>query len=301
MLIYSFEKLRTISYAFNSTTELIRDKREGCEPLHRHDYYEMIYMYEGEALHSINNIYYKLVAGSIVLLTPNDCHSYIATAPFSAINICFTERKSLSGLPLKGLKTPVANLNMQNRLEIESLLYLAEQELNFGDSFSDDIVDHCLDWMLMIFRRNNTEYLNFDSNWNKLLSKISENYNTITLEEAAETVNVSISHFCRIFKRDFSMTFHAYLNVIKIRQAKSLLINSNKSISEIAVEVGYVNNPCRFYSNFKEIVGMTPNDFRKKFYIKSKDSKSPVRSFIPEPTNVWPENFSPYDSGTDKQ
>lgn len=294
MIVYSFEVLRSIAYAFNSTTELIRDKREGCEPIHRHDYYEMIYVYEGEGVHNINNISYRLVKGSLVLLTPNDCHSIIATEPFSAINICFIERKGLTNLPPYNLKTPVANLNAQSQIEIESLLYLTEQELNLNDSFSDCAVDRFLDLMLLIFRRNNAVFLRFDPHWNRLLSKIAEDYSTITLEEAAKTIGVSVSHFCRIFKRDFSMTFHAYLNIIRMRQAKNLLLDSDESITVIAEKVGYDNNPCRFYSNFKRIVGMTPNDFRRSFRKSSATSKRPVRSFIPEPTSVYPEDFSPY-------
>lgn len=294
MLIYSFEPLRSISYASNSNTELIRDKRSSCEPLHCHDYYEMIYIYDGEAVHNINNVSYKLIAGSLVLLTPNDSHSIVATSEFSSINICFIERKGLTNLPAQGLKTPVATLDEQSRIEIESLLYLAEQELNRKDSFTDGAIDRCLDWMLLLFRRNNETFLRINTQWTVLLSKIAENFSTITLEEAAATIGVSVSHFCRIFKRDFSMTFHAYLNVIRMRQAKNLLINSNEPIAVIAEKVGYENNPCRFYSNFKAIVGMTPSDFRKSFRRSSATAKNPTRSFIPEPKEVWPEHFTPY-------
>lgn len=61
MLTYLFERMRTISYASNADTLLIRDKRANCEPLHRHNYNEMIYIYEGEAVHSINGVSYNLV------------------------------------------------------------------------------------------------------------------------------------------------------------------------------------------------------------------------------------------------
>lgn len=73
MLTYLFERMRTISYASNADTLLIRDKRANCEPLHRHNYNEMIYIYEGEAVHSINGVSYNLVPGSLALLTPERC------------------------------------------------------------------------------------------------------------------------------------------------------------------------------------------------------------------------------------
>ena len=107
--------MRTISYASNADTLLIRDKRANCEPLHRHNYNEMIYIYEGEAVHSINGVSYNLVPGSLALLTPNDAHSFISVGSFSTVNICFTDRVNL---PIPSYETPVAILNEQCRIEM---------------------------------------------------------------------------------------------------------------------------------------------------------------------------------------
>ena len=292
MLTYLFERMRTISYASNADTLLIRDKRANCEPLHRHNYNEMIYIYEGEAVHSINGVSYNLVPGSLALLTPNDAHSFISVGSFSTANICFTDRVNL---PIPSYETPVAILNEQCRIEMETLLYLAEQELHLNDSVSDSIVNHCIDWMLLLFQRNNTTLSKTNSNWNRLICKITEDYSTITLEEAADIMGVSVSHFCRKFKKDFSVTFHNYLNEIRIRQARNLLLYSDDSVSLIAEKVGYQNNPCRFYSNFKNVVGMTPNEYRRSFKKNLYGSKAPLRSFIPEPTDMDPDRFSAYN------
>ncbi len=294
MLTYLFERMRTISYASNANTLLIRDKRGTCEPLHRHNYNEMIYIYEGEVVHSINNVSYNLVPGSLVLLTPNDVHSFISVDVFSAVNICFTDR---ANMPISSLETPVAILNEQCRIEMETLLYLAEQELNLGDAVSDSIAEYCINWMLLLFRRNNTTLSMVDSKWNRLICKITEDYSTITLEEAANIIGVSVSHFCRKFKKDFSVTFHNYLNEIRIRQAKNLLLYSDDSVSLIAEKVGYQNNPCRFYSNFKSVVGMTPNEYRRSFEKKPFEQKTSMRSFIPEPTSTDPDIFLKQDNG----
>lgn len=297
MLTYLFERMRTISYASNANTLLIRDKRATCEPLHKHNYNEMIYIYEGEVVHNINNESYNLVPGSLVLLTPNDVHSFISVNTFSAVNICFTDRTNVSAL---SYQTPVAFLNEQCRIEMETLLYLAEQELNFNDPISDTIADHCIDWMLLLFQRNNTSQLRVDSNWNMLICKITENYSTITLEEAAGIIGVSVSHFCRSFKKDFSVTFHNYINEIRIQQAKKLLLYSEDSISLIAEKVGYQND-CRFYSNFKKVAGMTPKEYRESFKRNLYGSKTPLRSFIPEPMNVDPSRFSAYGGNESKK
>lgn len=288
ILTYLFERMRTISYASNADILLIRDKRASCEQLHGHDYNEMIYIYEGEVLHNINNESYNLVPGSLVLLTSNDTHSFISTNMFSAVNICFTGHMNGSAY---SHETPVAILDEQSRIEMETLLYLTEQELNIKDPISDRIAEHCIDWMLLLFQRNNTSLSKMDSSWNKLLCKISEDYSSITLEEAADIIGVSVSHFCRKFKKDFAMTFHNYLNEIRIHQAKNLLLYSEDSVSHIGERVGF-QNACRFYSNFRKVTGMTPNEYRSAFKKNFHGSKVPLRSYIPEPTGVDPLIFS---------
>ena len=297
MLTYLFERMRTISYASNANILLIRDKRATCEPLHGHNYNEMIYIYEGEVIHNINNESYNLGPGSLVLLTPNDVHSYISVNEFSDVNICFTDR---TNIPALSYETPVDILSEQSRFEMETLLYLAEEELNINDPVSDGIANHCINWMLLLFQRNNTSRLRVDSNWNILICKITENYSTITLEEAAGIIGISVSHFCRSFKKDFSVTFHNYINEIRIQQAKKLLLYSEDSISLIAEKVGYQND-CRFYANFKKVAGMTPKEYRESFKRNLYGSKTPLRSFIPEPMNVDPSRFSAYGGNESKK
>ncbi len=294
MLLYTFERLKTIAYAANSQMLLIRDKREASEPLHRHDYYELVYIYDGESVHVVNNISYKANAGTLLLLTPNDTHSFISPHEVSLINVCFLPKNGVSDSKYMRFANPTAHLDSQGTVEMETLLYLAEQELNMKDSSSDSIIDHCLEWMLLLFKRSNTDPSHPDPVWSRLLTELADNYSTMTLNRAAEIVGVSTSHFCRIFSRDFSMTFHTYLRTIKIRQAKHMLLTTDYSVSEIAEVVGYTHNPCRFYSNFKNIVGMTPHAFRNSFKNDSQQNTT-IRSFIPEPNGALPEFFSPYE------
>ncbi|MBQ6902389.1 MAG: helix-turn-helix transcriptional regulator, partial [Oscillospiraceae bacterium] len=56
----------------------------------------------------------------------------------------------------------------------------------------------------------------------------------------------------------------AYLNKTRIKHAKSKLINSNASISEVGSAVGY-NSTSYFILEFKKQTGMTPLQYVKKY------------------------------------
>lgn len=57
------------------------------------------------------------------------------------------------------------------------------------------------------------------------------------------------------------MSFLDYLNKVRIEKAKELLANTDLKVWEIAEKVGY-KNPKHFARIFKDITGLTPNEYR---------------------------------------
>lgn len=89
------------------------------------------------------------------------------------------------------------------------------------------------------------------------------NYNRdINLDEVADHANMNTSAFCRYFKRSTSKTFSQALNEIRIGFACKKMINTDKPISEIAYECGYLNVPY-FNRVFKIVKSITPQNYRK--------------------------------------
>lgn len=96
-----------------------------------------------------------------------------------------------------------------------------------------------------------------------LFNFMVSNYNRdLKLEEIAERANMNISAFCRYFKKSTSKTFSHALNEVRIGFACKHMINSDKSISEIAFDCGY-NNVSYFNRVFKTIKRITPQKYRK--------------------------------------
>lgn len=96
----------------------------------------------------------------------------------------------------------------------------------------------------------------------KIQQYIHENYNTIlSMQDVAQAMNYSDTHFCRLFKQCFHVNFSVYLNEYRIEQAKKLLIYSNKTVKEISIACGY-RDTSYFIRVFKRFTGATPSDFR---------------------------------------
>lgn len=84
-----------------------------------------------------------------------------------------------------------------------------------------------------------------------------------SLEETARVANFSPAYFSRLFSVQLGKSYSEYLNNIKLRHATVLLVQTDKSIMEIAQETGYCHGNY-FSDQFKKKTGMTPGQFRKK-------------------------------------
>ena len=59
--------------------------------MHRHDFIEFFYVFEGTCTHILNDQSSQIHVGNAFLLTPNDCHRFIQTenSDFLHKNRCF--------------------------------------------------------------------------------------------------------------------------------------------------------------------------------------------------------------------
>jgi AraC family transcriptional regulator len=84
----------------------------------------------------------------------------------------------------------------------------------------------------------------------------------IGLDELAGLVRLSRFHFCTAFRRATGHSPHQWLTRQRIARARDLLVNSELSITEIALSVGY-ETPSAFTARFRNAMGITPSTFRR--------------------------------------
>ncbi len=83
----------------------------------------------------------------------------------------------------------------------------------------------------------------------------------ITLEDAAKQADMSLFYFSRFFKSTTGMSFISYLNHIRVNKAEEMLLNTDKSIIDIALDCGFTNVRT-FNRVFKQFRHNTPSSLR---------------------------------------
>ncbi|XTZ16302.1 helix-turn-helix domain-containing protein [Micromonospora echinospora] len=79
----------------------------------------------------------------------------------------------------------------------------------------------------------------------------------------ARVAHVSEAHFIRTFRATFGETPHRYLQRRRVERAMSLLIESDRDVTEICHAVGF-SSLGTFSRTFREIVGQSPTAFRAR-------------------------------------
>ncbi|MBN1811127.1 MAG: substrate-binding domain-containing protein [Anaerolineae bacterium] len=85
---------------------------------------------------------------------------------------------------------------------------------------------------------------------------------SISRADVAFDVGVSERHLARCFSKETGLTVSAYLNRYRIREAKRLLEAGDKSVTEVALEVGF-SSSSYFGHVFRQETGMSPGAYRR--------------------------------------
>ncbi len=83
------------------------------------------------------------------------------------------------------------------------------------------------------------------------------------LKDIAREANFSPIYFHKVFKNAIGETPYDYLGLLRINEAKKLLITENMGMAEIAERAGF-SSQAYFNYVFKKAVGLTPTAYRKK-------------------------------------
>lgn len=85
----------------------------------------------------------------------------------------------------------------------------------------------------------------------------------LTLEKLADVLQVSSTYLSRLMKRELGHSFIHVLVQVRIQKAVQLLKETELSILDIALQVGY-DSQHYFSTAFKKMVGVSPNQYRRE-------------------------------------
>ena len=276
MKIYTFEKVPKTDAYFDDKFIVSRDDYCSFESIHTHDYLEIEYVISGSGVQIINNKAFPVKMGDVIIFNVGDTHSYYSVDELKIINICIEKSMAveLNVSDLTHSDRAVFTLPLDERIQFEYLIYSLEKELKNQQKWHFDVEVNIVKIMFVLFFRTGCFNDPLEDRWGTLIAMVTQKYKSVTLNEAAEFLSVSKNHFCKIFKREFGIPFLEYLNNLRIQNACHLLSHTNKSVESICFEVGF-SQAKYFYKVFKDKLGMTPLNYRKKI-LADENRKKPV-------------------------
>lgn len=257
----------------------IRHVNKNVPLTHSHQYNEIYFLQSGKCNVYIDNETYCLEDGSVLFIPAFKEHTFIY--PFTQDikrTVLYISTEQLNWYFNKDFKDEINNLFINKHLQLSrksfSNLSNIFEKIQFEKYSLDNMSElltkaYFFELIIYLIRcQRYTHNINQKTNLSnitigEIVNFIENNYSRqLTLPEIAAQFGISESSLTKKIKIFTNMTFKEYLTKTRIEEAKSLLISSEKSITEIAYECGY-NNSNFFGDVFKKAVGMSPSSYRK--------------------------------------
>jgi AraC-like DNA-binding protein/ligand-binding sensor protein len=116
------------------------------------------------------------------------------------------------------------------------------------------------------YKNSISPIFNTSKSWivESITNNIHAYYNRdLKLSQFASMYFVNPQYLCRLFRKETGMNFSAYLNRIRVDNAKNMLKRTNDSITSIAMQTGF-NNVTYFNRVFKKLEGTSPGEYRAR-------------------------------------
>lgn len=247
---YTFQAEETASETRLSTC-CYHSPADGNWPLHCHAYYELSYVWSGERYEQYRGNYRRVGPGSLFFMEPLVIHGNQNITPVHDMVIQFS---------LDFLWASSASSCQKNNM----ILGLAQAEVPYIEVQEDHKIIDILQELRLLCHRDTmadlTQLFSLETLINRILTHPSE---IPDMTEASLAVGMSYYSFSRFFKRTTGVSYHAYCNQLRLQYAENSLLHSNKSIAEIAREIG-IDTASYFTRMFKQHYGISPMQFRQQ-------------------------------------
>lgn len=115
-----------------------------------------------------------------------------------------------------------------------------------------------------------------DKRIRKVMHYISNHFKeSLTVRKMAELVNLSDMYFGNLFKQETGISFHKFLNSIRMNHAEDMLRSGEFKVSEIADACGF-SDVFYFSRQYKESRGFAPSKVMKTFKYKNEEKDTTI-------------------------
>lgn len=237
--------------------------------MHLHEYYELEIILGGSGLQNLNGSVYPIGPGTVYFLTPIDFHAITPTDELDILNVAFAEN----------LLSPVLQLHFMNRRD--DLIFSSQEEANGmamlierldgecrrEDQFSSDARSQLLSLLMYPIARSmnagrppaRAESQQLEDSMRYLFRHFRED---ISLAQIAEKSGYTPNYFSYLFHASCGIRFMDFLTRLRINYARSALLTTTLSVSQIAQSSGF-SSSSNFFRAFRKETGLSPEIYRK--------------------------------------
>lgn len=264
---------------------MILKSQEATVDLHKHDFFEFVYVLSGRAEHSFENKTVIVAEGDFFLINLGSAHEYRRLKDerdFSVINFLFLPqfideslraarsfREIVDNYLIRYGYNPLGESPTQRifhddngtvrRLAECALIEYSERK----DGYADILRSLLLSLMIHLVRGEASHAMpGTDATIRQIKEYVSEHYMyPLRLSELCKKLGFSLSYISSLFREKTGLTFRQYLLRVRMEKACFFLRSSDMTVGRIAAAVGYAD-PAFFHKIFRRQTGCTPEQYR---------------------------------------
>ena len=271
--------MKSVSLQYASSIS-IEEFKSNPRFLHCHpDILEVIFCRSGSCKIVIDGIPYNATEGDIVIYNQNSYHQENTSDSIDFSLYCF----AIKGISVPGLEPNCLTassgphiVHTGNSRDIFDHMFKRIYDLTRHDgNRQHSLLEYYTKTVLyeiLLLCTDKTDApvipVNADSEViHKIYDYLKKNYrNELRLGDIADSLHLSADYISHSFKKSTGYAPMQYVNALRIGASQVLLIETDKKVSEIALEVGF-NNIGNYNRAFHLFTGTTPLAFRKNVFV----------------------------------
>ena len=272
---FPFTAMPRLLYADDDKERRIYDCPYG---IHKHDgWVELLLVYDGAGMVGIGSHRYLVHKGQILILNQGVLHDEMPSGITNIHTLCM----DVDNILIDGM--------CKNQLIDPDIIPIIDCGECFVDVYQTwkhlcrlmykgmpEMEGYCHYLMMSIFsiiafQIDQTRIVagNSDDNADQMGTAIQDYINLhfsehLSVQSIGQAMNLSPYYMTRVFKKATGYTPMQYVTKLRLGKAQQLLLHTQKSITDIAMEIGY-NNLSNFNYSFMKLCGISPSRYRKEF------------------------------------